>query len=55
VKFYPKHIEKEDKHFFIPCMDYFSQKEKDKMFEESWEFDRKLFHEKYTKIVEALE
>ena len=24
VEFYPRHIEKEDKHFFIPCMAYFS-------------------------------
>ena len=29
VEFYPKHIEKEDRHFFIPCMEYFSQQEKD--------------------------
>jgi hemerythrin-like domain-containing protein len=55
VGFYPKHIEKEDKHFFIPCMDYFSQVEKDNMLNEEWAFDRKLIHEKYAKIVEALE
>ena len=24
VEFYPKHIEKEDKHFFFPCLDYFT-------------------------------
>jgi len=55
VKFYPKHIEKEDKHFFLPCMDYFSQVEKDNMLNEEGEFDRKLFHEKYMKIVELYE
>jgi hemerythrin-like domain-containing protein len=27
VEFYPRHIEKEDKHFFIPCMAYFSDAE----------------------------
>jgi len=25
--FYPKHIEKEDKHFFYPCQEYFSNDE----------------------------
>ncbi|MGB2630800.1 MAG: hemerythrin domain-containing protein [Candidatus Omnitrophota bacterium] len=55
VKFYPEHIEKEDKHFFIPVMDYFDEQEKDKMLEECYEFDRKLIHEKYTKIVEGHE
>ncbi|MBU0672844.1 MAG: hemerythrin domain-containing protein [Candidatus Margulisbacteria bacterium] len=55
VKFYPKHIEKEDKHFFIPCMDYFDKKEQAIMLEEYWEFDKKLIHEKYNNIVEGLE
>ncbi|MFH1797953.1 MAG: hemerythrin domain-containing protein [Candidatus Omnitrophota bacterium] len=55
VKFYPKHIEKEDKHFFLPCMDYFTGAEKDAMLNEMWEFDRKMIHEKYTKVVEGYE
>ena len=55
VEFYPAHIEKEDKHFFIPCMAYFTQKEQDQMLEESWEFDRKMIHEKYQNIVKGLE
>jgi len=54
VKFYPRHIEKEDKHFFIPCMDYFTQEEKDAMLNEIWEFDRNMIHEKYTKVVGSL-
>ncbi|MBN2145626.1 MAG: hemerythrin domain-containing protein [Candidatus Aureabacteria bacterium] len=53
VKFYPKHIEKEDKHFFLPCMGYFTTEEKDKMLNEMREFDRKMIHEKYTKVVET--
>ncbi len=52
VEFYPEHIRKEDNHFFIPCMDYFSQKEKEDMLQECWEFDRKMIHEKYKSIVE---
>ena len=53
--FYPKHIEKEDKHFFFPLLDYFSIEEQDSMLQEFWEFDRKMIHEKYTKLVDSLE
>ena len=55
VEFYPKHIEKEDKHFFIPCMDYFTDSEKDTMLKEEWEFDKSLIHEKYQNMVIAAE
>jgi len=48
--FYPKHIEKEDKHFFYPCQEYFGKEEQTKMLAEFWEFDRKMIHEKYNKI-----
>lgn len=51
--FYPKHIMKEDKHFFFPCLDYFSQEEQERMLQEFWEFDRQMIHEKYTKLVEG--
>lgn len=54
VKFYPMHIEKEDKHFFIPCLDYFDKMEQAAMLDEYREFDKKLIHEKYNKIVEGL-
>jgi len=50
--FYPKHIEKEDKHFFYPCQEYFSKEEQEKMLAEFWEFDRKMIHEKYNKVFE---
>ena len=53
VGFYPSHIEKEDKHFFLPCMAYFRPEEKDAMLREFWEFDRNLIHEKYRKMVEG--
>jgi len=55
IKFYPKHIKKEDKDFFIPCMDYFNRQEQDNMLNEFWEFDKKLIHEKYRKMVELYE
>jgi hemerythrin-like domain-containing protein len=54
VGFYPKHIEKEDKHFFFPCLEYFSQDEQDRMLQEFYEFDRKMIHEKYVGMVEKL-
>jgi len=53
--FYPKHIEKEDRHFFIPVMAYFSREEMDAMLSEMREFDRKMIHEKYIKLVERFE
>nr|MDO8100650.1 hemerythrin domain-containing protein [Candidatus Njordarchaeota archaeon] len=51
AEFYPKHIEKEDKHFFFPILDYFTKQEQDAMLQEFWEFDRRLIHEKYQKVV----
>jgi hemerythrin-like domain-containing protein len=54
-EFYPKHIEKEDKYFFIPCMDYFTEAEKEAMLKEEWEFDKSLIHEKYRNMVIAAE
>jgi hemerythrin-like domain-containing protein len=54
AQFYPQHIEKEDKHFFYPCMDYFTKQEQDAMLFEFYEFDRKMIHEKYKKVVESL-
>jgi len=55
VKLYPKHIYTEDKEFFYPILGYFSKEEQDNMLQEFWEFDQKMIHEKYTKIVNDLE
>lgn len=55
VTFYPVHIEKEDKHFFIPCMEYLTAHEQDDMFEAFAEFDRKVIHDKYRAVVERIE
>jgi len=54
TELYPAHIEKEDKHFFYPVMDYFNKQELDAMLQEFWEFDRKLIHEKYGGVVEGI-
>jgi len=55
VSFYPKHIEKEDKHFFIPVMEYFTEEEQNKMIEDFFKFDQGLIHEKYKDIIEDWE
>ncbi len=55
IDFYPRHIEKEEKHFFIAVMDYFSEEQQQNMLKEFWEFDRKLIHEKYAQIIEEAE
>jgi hemerythrin-like domain-containing protein len=52
VDLYPRHIDKEDRHFFLPCMAYFSQEEKDAMLAREHEFDRDLFHKLYKERVE---
>ena len=51
VDFYPKHIDKEDQHFFMPVMAYFTAEEKASMLQRGHEFDQGLIHEKYKEIV----
>jgi hemerythrin-like domain-containing protein len=51
IDFYPKHIEKEDKHFFIPIMDYFTKEEQNALLNEGQQFDRKMIHRKYNNLV----
>src|SRR4030067_3727335 len=55
VEFYPRHIEKEDKTFFYPSMNYFSPQEQAAMLGEFWDFDRKIIHEQYAKVLDELE
>jgi len=49
---YPRHIEEEDKRFFIRAMELFSREEKDAMIAEFHEFDRMLIHERYRRVYE---
>jgi hemerythrin-like domain-containing protein len=41
VKLYPVQIETEDKEFFYPCKDYFTEEEQQKMLQEFYNFDKK--------------
>jgi len=52
---YPAHIVKEDKHFFVPIMSYFTKEEQEAMLRQFDAFDRQLIHEKYRSLVENLE
>jgi len=55
TELYPRHIEKEDKHFFFPAMEYFSKKEQLDMIDRFLEFDEQLIHRIYRDIVEGYE
>jgi hemerythrin-like domain-containing protein len=55
AELYPKHIEKEEKKFFHPSMEYFTAQEQEAMLQEFWEFDRKMIHEKYKKALDEME
>ncbi|MBI2869507.1 MAG: hemerythrin domain-containing protein [Chloroflexi bacterium] len=55
VELYPSHMEKEDKRFFFPCLDYLSQPEQDRMLAAFQDFDARLLHERYRETVTALE
>ena len=55
VNFYPIHIQKEDRQFFMPVMSYFSKQEQDAMLQEFYEFDRNLIHSTYRSIIERTE
>jgi len=53
-EFYPAHIEKEDKRFFLQVMDYFTEAELGEMLVEFNEFDRDMIHWKYQRLLEEL-
>ncbi|MFH1035723.1 MAG: hemerythrin domain-containing protein [Pseudomonadota bacterium] len=55
VGFYPVHIQKEDKHFFFPVMEYFDAGAKAAMLAEFQRFDQELVHEFFRQRVEIWE
>jgi hemerythrin-like domain-containing protein len=55
VEFYPKHVEKEEKHFFMPAMGYFSGAEKEEMLRMFREFDGRLLHDEFRMMVSGME
>lgn len=55
ANFYPGHLEKEDKDFFLAAMEYFSPEEKTAMLAEQRKFDQDLIHNHYEELVKKLE
>jgi len=51
---YPRHIEMEDKGFFIPCMDLFSKEEQKRMLASFQKFDMNLVHKIYRERMDLL-
>lgn len=54
VELYPQHIDKEDGTLFLRSMDYFTEKEQEKMTVEFEEFDQNMIHWRYGKMVADL-
>jgi len=52
--FYPAHIEKEDRRFFLPVMKYFEDGELLAMLGEFNAFDRGMIHWRYQRLLEEL-
>jgi hemerythrin-like domain-containing protein len=55
IKWYPVHIEKEDKRFFLSAMNYLSSEEQAAMLEKSREFDRSFTQHRFVGIITELE
>lgn len=55
TQFYPVHIAKEDKVFFPASLKYLTKEEQRLMLGQFDAFDRKMIHEKYRAVVQALE
>lgn len=53
-KFYPTHIEKEDKHFFYHCMEYVSLDERQQMMSEFQQFNSNFTENRYAQVVKTL-
>ncbi len=48
--FYPSHLEREEKDFFFPCMEYFNEIEMASLLKEFMLFDQEVLHQKYKDV-----
>ncbi|MBI5231914.1 MAG: hemerythrin domain-containing protein [Coriobacteriales bacterium] len=55
VELYPRHIATEDKVFFKPAMEYFTEGERAEMLREYADFDQQLIHDVYRTLVDDAE
>jgi len=54
VKLYPEHIKKEDTRFFYPCMEYFSEAERQNMMASFLTFNQNFTDKRYKQIIDLL-
>lgn len=47
IELYPRHIEKEDKHFFFQIQDYFTKEERENLLQSGYEFDKQFTNNNY--------
>ena len=54
IELYPRHIEKEDKHFFFPIQKYFTKKEREQLLQKGYEFDQHFTNQYYQDKMKTL-
>ncbi|MBN1109249.1 MAG: rubredoxin [Methanomassiliicoccales archaeon] len=54
AELYQQHIALEDRSFFVPVMEYFTAEESEVMLAEFKDFDSRMIHERYAKLVEGM-
>ncbi len=55
VRLYTSHIDKENRHFFIPAFDLFSKEEKNNLLKRFQEFDQTLVPKDYEQVLKEIE
>ena len=54
IELYPRHIEKEDKHFFFPIQEYFTKKEREQLLQKGYDFDQNFTNHNYQDKMKTL-
>ena len=54
IELYPRHIEKEDKQFFFPCQDYFTEQERKNLLKAGYKFDQNFTNINYNERMSSL-
>ena len=54
IQLYPKHIEKEDKHFFHPIQNYFTKQERENLLQAGYRFDQEFTNKNYRERMKKL-
>ena len=54
IELYPRHIEKEDKHFFFSCQDYFTKNERENLLQAGTNFNQSFMSLNYEERMNTL-